>query len=57
MTYMGEESRKEHMACSRIADSLCCTEEINATLQANSTPIKFMKIRQDLDSSTCDGLG
>ena len=60
MTYMGEESRKEHMYIwLRIADSLCCTEETNATLQTNSTPIKNLwKIRVcDLNSSTCDGLG
>ena len=40
----GKESEKNAYIYICITDSLCCTAEINTTLQINYTPIKFENI-------------
>ena len=53
MTYMRKESKKgyiyikthTHIKC--ITDSLCCIPETNVTFWINSTPILFLKKRQE----------
>ena len=36
----GREAQQGEDICMHIADSLCCTVEMNTTLQSNYTPIK-----------------
>ena len=47
MTYTGKESKKRVDICICITDSLCCTAEINTTLQNNYNKIKLKKKNMD----------